>query len=338
MSRGAPSPPRLRARPRLWGALALLLLAAPPSPARAETQAESPVTRADVVLFEPRAANLDPPVVEALTRAVEEALHAALPEAAIAGPAQAAERLSTTGTPEATAAALGAEQWITVRAIRIDTVTEIALTRHRPGFRPTVVRGPLPPIDDMPIAARAWVAELLSAPDPTPPPPLPADARRNDKLSWGVRAGGVWSIGDRSRFLADLALELHDRSGRWFMGGALVGRVPVIGEGEGRYGVIGARLRSGLYAGPGPMWPSLWLGIEPRLVVGEEDQRFGLMPVAGVGLDLEAGVTFDVEVGYNLIGRENPPTTLPPDVDAAESRQIEESRPVEVGLSVGLRW
>lgn len=338
-----------RRLPRVLGgaALSAACLLGPTSAAAnpespAEPAATTPTARVEVVLFAPRAANLEPATVDALGAAIEDALRAALPDATVAGPARAADVLSTTGTPEAAAAALGAAHWITVRAIELDGITEVALTRHRPGLRPVAVRAPLPGEDDLPMAARAWMSQLLAAPDPGPPPPLPADAPIHDRLTMGLVLGGVWAVSEASLPLVHMAAELHDRSGRWFLAGSIGARLPADGEAEGRYGVGFARLRSGLYGGSGPVWPSLWLGIEPRVVSGAGGEQFGLMPVLGVGLDLaDLGATrisVDAEAGYNLVDFE---TALPatPTADAADdAAPAESSRPVEIGLSLGIAW
>ncbi len=317
-------------------------------PAAASDAVQVPVAptaqnrRADVVVFEPRAANLDPAVVAALGSAIEDALRAALPEATVVGPAPAAERLSTTGTPAAAAAALGAEQWITVRAIELDGITEVALTRHRPGFRPVAVRSALPAVDDLPLAARAWIAQLLAAPDPAPPPPAPADAQQNDRLTMGLVVGGVWAVAETSLPLVHLAAELHDRSGRWFIAGSLGARLPATGDADGRYGVAFARLRSGIYGGSGPAWPALWLGIEPRLISGSGGEQFGLMPAMGVGLDLTAlGATrlsVEAEAGYNLIGFDTALPAPAAEDEADGAPPADPIQPVEIGLSLGIAW
>lgn len=320
--------------PSTWlTALALLL---PPSVAIAEGPAGPVAGQADLVVFPPRVSNLDPAVTSALRVAVVDALRASMPGARIVEPEAAAAKLAITGTPEAAARALGAEVWITVGAIRLEGVTEVTLTRHRPSGRPVMVRSPLPATEALPAAARAWVARLMAAPDPEPEPPRGADARSNDRTTLGVRVGGVWSVAASSGALLSAEAELHSRTGRWFMAGSLVGRLGLSGEAEGGYRVAGIRLRSGLYGGRGPWWPAVWLGLEPRVIVVEDYARFAVMPVGGIGVELaEVGGTrlsLDLEVGYVLTGAS--------DADDAvrEDSGVDLERPLELAVVVGMAW
>lgn len=302
--------------------------------------------KADLVVFPPQAANLDPELARALGAAVHEALVEALPERRVAGPERAAEVLGTSGTPAAAAAALGAEAWITCRAIRLEALSEVVLTRHRADLRPVAVRAPLPDADAWPAAARGWIASLLAAPDPGPDPPLAADRRELDRLTWGLRAGGAWAAWDGGGPLGVLEAELHSRSGRWFVVGAITGRLPLVDDVQ--FWSVGARLRSGLYGGDGPVWPALWLGIEPRMVIAPAEVQLGVLPVIGVGIDLPgpgaSRLSVDLEAGYNLVEIGAPtaeadgdPSTEPgePDEDDAP---IERRHQVEIGLLLGIGW
>lgn len=319
-------------------ALVLLLAVGAPAPGAAADDAPAArPARAELVLFPARVSNLDAATAEALQDAVLVALKAAAPEAEVAAPSAAADVLRVTGTPEAAARALGADTWITIGALKLDALTEVTLTRHRSGARPVAVRAPMPERDALPAAARGWVARLLAEPDPTPRDPRGADARTHDRTTWGVRVGGVWSVASSSGGLMGAEAEVHDRAGRWFVAGSLGGRMALADEGDGYY-IGGLRLRSGLYGGQGPWWPSLWLGIEPRMIFAD-DTVFSVMPVGGIGVELiELGGTrlsLDLEVGYNLMS--------PTDPESAESADrgrtpIESDRPIELGAFIGMAW
>lgn len=302
--------------------------------------------KADVVVFPPQAANFEPEFARALGDAVHGALVEALPERRIVGPARAAEVLGTTGTPAAAVAALGADVWITCRAIRLEALSEVVLTRHRVDLRPVSVRAPLPEAAAWPAAARGWIASLLAAPDPGPEPPLAADRRELDRLTWGLRAGGAWAAWDGGGPLGALEAELHSRSGRWFVVGAIAGRLPLVDDVQ--FWSVGARLRSGLYGGDGPVWPALWLGIEPRMVIAPAEVQFGLLPVIGVGIDLpgpgRARLSVDLEAGYNLVEIGGPTAEPEPDEPAGPDEPddadapIERRHQVEIGLLLGIGW
>lgn len=295
----------------------------------------------DLVVFPPAVANFDAEAAAALGQVVADAF-AALPAGLrIAGPDRAAAALSTTGTPAAATAALGAPGWVACRAMRVDDRIDVALTLRRLDGRAEQVGAHAVAPDELEAKVRALVAALWALDqDPTPPPP-PSDAGMEDAVRWGVQVGAMLPIAEGE--LAPMVTAyggVRTEVGRWFLGGAIGGRLPAGGDPDARYWTAGGRLRSGLRGGGGAVSPSVALGIEPRVVVYDASARFGVLPALTLGLEMEARgigrLSIEAEVGYNLAPIDPEPSGAP--VDGEPVDDAPRLQPIEIGLALGVAW